>query len=80
MPVKSGLSHGSAAFTSLLVGSVISEYISMHSHVLRRAATLAGRATTASLGLELSGPFVGLVVVSTTLAFLWGVLYHVRRH
>jgi hypothetical protein len=80
MPAKSGLSHGFAAFTSIVLGSFISNYLAAHESILTGLTVSVGRAVTGTVGIEASDTLAGLVVVGFWLAFVWGLAYHLARH
>jgi len=80
MPVKSGASHALAAFTTIILGAVISNFLNAHSSVLRDLSSTVGGFVTTVGGVDLSNTLVGLLVISTFLSFLWGVAYHIARH
>lgn len=80
MPAKSGLSHGFAAFFSIIIGSFISNYLSAHQSLLTDLTVAAGQAAVGLVGLRANRRVAGLVVVGSLLAFCWGIAYHVARH
>jgi len=80
MPTKSGLSHGFATFISILLGTVISNYLSAHKTIFTRATRSAGDIFTTSLGINQSNTIVGMLLISSVLAFMWGVAYHLARN
>lgn len=80
MPAKSGLSHAVAAFVSIVLGALISNFLSAHARVLTDFSHTVGGAITGTAGLSLPKPVTGMLVVSTVLAFLWGITYHYARH
>jgi hypothetical protein len=80
MPAKSGASHALAAFLSIVLGSILSNFISSHSGLLTTASESVGGTITGTTGITLSENAVGLLTISTALAFLWGVAYHRARH
>jgi len=69
-----------AAFTTVLLGSVISNVLNTHSQLLRSLSAEVGSTVAAVTGVDVSNSVLGLVVVATTLSFLWGVAYHYARH
>lgn len=80
MPAKSGFSHAFAAFASIIIGSFLSNYLAAHESVLTNMTQTAGRWLTATIGVPASSTVVGMLLVSSILAFVWGVAYHVARH
>jgi len=80
MPAKSGASHALAAFLSIVLGSILSNFMSSHSGLLTTASQSVGGTITGTTGITLSENAVGLLTISTALAFLWGVAYHQARH
>lgn len=82
MPIRTGGSHAVASLTTLLVGALLSEYVS----------TVAPPVTEFSLllltGLEALGgvpiarkeSLAGSLLVILVLSFVWGVGYHVARY
>lgn len=79
MPTKSGASHGFAALLSVLLGSVVSEYVSAVLPGFEEASVLAGRYLTAVTGASYDPQFAGGLALATGIAFCWGVVYHLRR-
>jgi len=82
MPMKSGASHGFAAFTTLIVGTILSKYVwdllpSLGEVSLLVVRTLQSRTGTA---LPVTEEFAGALVVMTGLSFVWGTVYHLGRH
>jgi hypothetical protein len=80
MPAKSGASHASAAFLSIVLGALISNVLSAHAGLLGDTVEGVGSLVATIPGLSLSEDVTGLLVVSTLLAFLWGVAYHYSQH
>lgn len=80
MPTKSGLSHGLAAFMSIILGTIISNYLSAHETILTNVTKIAGEIIVGVLGLNQLSTVAGMLLISSILAFLWGVAYHVARH
>lgn len=79
MPAKSGASHALAAFLSIIIGAFISNFLSAHVRVLTAASERVGGAITGLTGAVVPEETAGLLVISTFLAFLWGVAYHYAR-
>lgn len=80
MPAKTGASHAFAAFLSIIIGSIISNFLSAHTGVLNSVSKGAGELLTGLTGISMSEEVTGLLAVSSLLAFLWGVAYHYARH
>lgn len=80
MPAKTGASHAFAAFTSMVVGTVLSKYIWNHAPSLAEAGTRVSAMLASTAGVELPATASGSLVVVLGLSFLWGVVYHVTRH
>jgi hypothetical protein len=82
MPATSGVSHGLAAFTTLLVGTVLSKWIWDLLPPLGEAALATVSLIRATTGVALPADerFAGTVVVMVALSFVWGVVYHFGRH
>jgi hypothetical protein len=82
MPVKSGASHGFAAFGTLIIGTMLSKFIwdilpplgQLSVRVIKYLNELAG------LEVPTNEQFAGAVVVMVGLSSLWGVIFHVSRH
>jgi hypothetical protein len=69
MPTKSGLSHGLAAFTSIILGTIISNYLSAHETVLTDVTKIAGGMIVHVLGLNHLRTVAGMLLISSILAF-----------
>lgn len=80
MPAKSGASHAAAAFLSIIIGVIISNYLAAHGGVLNAISVRVGRIITGLIGIEFPSELVGLIIISTFLAFLWGIAYHYARN
>jgi hypothetical protein len=80
VPAKSGASHALAAFLSIVLGSVLSDFISSYSGLMTTASESAGGTITGTTGITLSENAVGLLTIPTALSFLWGVAYHRARY
>lgn len=82
MPAKTGGSHAFASFVSLLVGTMLSNYLWQVAPSLGEASVavmeLVRTATGASV--PVSNQFAGSVVVMVGLSFVWGLVYHLGRH
>jgi len=76
MPAKSGASHATAAFVSIVIGAFISDFLAAHAEVLTAASERIGRAIAELTGAVVPEEVAGLLAISTFLAFLWGVAYH----
>jgi len=82
MTVKSGMSHGFAAFGTLICGSVLSKFIWEFLPPLGELALLAISTFQAVTGADIpvNEQFAGTIIVMLGLSFLWGVVYHIGRH
>lgn len=81
MPAKSGASHAMAAFLSIILGSIISNFLSAHTDLLTNLSERIGGGFAGAIGVSsLPENAMGLIIISTVLAFLWGVAYHHARH
>jgi hypothetical protein len=80
MPAKSGLSHGFAAFTSIILGTIVSNYLSAHDTILTKITHTTGELIISTLELNQPRTVAGMLLISSILAFLWGVTYHTARH
>lgn len=80
MPAKSGASHAGAAFLSIVLGALISNVLSAHAGLLGDVVEGVGSLVASVPVISLSEDVTGLLVVSTLLAFLWGVAYHYSEH
>lgn len=79
MPTKTGASHGFAALSSIVLGSIISEWVSAAIPAFTDASVLAGRYLTSLTGIAYDPQFAGSLVLATGIAFCWGVVYHFAR-
>lgn len=79
MPTRSGASHGFAALSSVVLGSVISEWISAVVPAFSDASVAAGQFLTSLTGTPYDARFAGSLVLATGIAFCWGVAYHFAR-
>lgn len=80
MPAKSGASHALASFITIILGTLISNYLNAHSNLLWGITRSVGGVVIGVTGLSLPEVVTGIAVVSTVLSFLWGVAYHISRH
>jgi hypothetical protein len=80
MPAKSGASHAFAAFLSIILGALISNFISAHTELLTDLSSAIGQVVVGITGASIPEEVSGLLLVSTFLAFLWGLAYHYARH
>lgn len=76
MPAKTGASHAIASFGSIVLGA----YISAHTSLVTGISQSIGESVLATVGLSLPESVTGMLLISTGLAFLWGVAYHFARH
>ena len=65
-----------AAFVSIVIGAFISDFLAAHVEVLTAASERIGGATTESTGAVVPEEVAGLLAISASLAFPWGVAYH----
>ena len=76
MPAKTGASHAIASFGSIVLGA----YISAHTSLVTGISRSIGESVLSTAGLSLPESVTGMLLISTGLAFLWGVAYHFARH
>lgn len=79
MPVRSGFSHGLAAFFGIVFASIISESVRMHNESLHSATVAVGSFVVDLFGLDMPESIVGIIVLAFVLAFGWGMVYHWGR-
>lgn len=82
MAATSGISHGFAAFGTLICGSILSKFIWEFIPPLGQLSLLSIRIIQSVTGAEIpvNEQFAGTIVVMIGLSFLWGVIYHLGRH
>lgn len=82
MTLKSGMSHGFAAFGTLICGSVLSKFIWEFLPPLGELALLSISTLQSLTGADIpvNEQFAGTVIVMLGLSFLWGIVYHIGRH
>lgn len=80
MPAKTGGSHALAAFTSMIVGTMLSKYLWEYAPPLAEVGVAIGDRVAALTGTPIPREQAGAMVVIVGLSFLWGVTYHVTRH
>lgn len=84
MPVKSGGSHAVASFMSIVLGAILSAYLSAHSRLIHSLSESAGSFLQSVLGARFDAALppriAGILAISTVISFVWGVLYHRARH
>lgn len=82
MPATSGMSHGFAAFASLIIGTILSKFVWDFLPPLGELSLFLIRETRSITGasIPVNEQFAGSVVVMVGLSFLWGVIYHFSRH
>ena len=84
MARKSGLSHGLAAFLSMMVGSLMISYFKSFFpsliDFLEQTAARAGSWLEGQIGIAPNPDIFVPAFVGFILAFLWGMLYHRIRH
>ena len=76
MPAKTGASHAIASFGSIVLGA----YISAHTSLVTGISRSIGDSVLSTVGLSLPESVTGMLLISTALAFLWGIAYHFARH
>lgn len=79
MPTRSGASHGFAALLSVVLGSIIAEWVSAVLPAFTDASVVAGQYLTSLTGTAYDPQFAGSLVLATGIAFCWGVAYHFAR-
>ncbi|MFB6220849.1 MAG: hypothetical protein ABEH90_05360 [Halolamina sp.] len=80
MPASSGASHAGAALSSFVIAALLDSYLSVHATTVVEATSLLGSVLTETVGVRADPSLVGLVVATSGLAFIWGVVYHHGRH
>ena len=82
MPASSGASHGFAAFASVLIGAIMSKYVWQLVPPVGEISLLAIEIIQFFTGTNLptNEQFAGTIVVMFGLSFVWGIVYHIRRH
>ena len=82
MPAKTGGSHAFASPVSLLVGTMLSNYLWQVAPSLGEASVAVMRLVRDATGasVPVSDQFAGSVVVMVALSFAWGLVYHLGRH
>ena len=84
MAAKSGASHGLAAFLSLLVGGTLVDWLRPEFPVLftylSKAAVAVAACVERTFYVHLPARAFVMAFVAFMLSFLWGVLYHLKRH
>lgn len=82
MPTTSGVSHGAAAFVTLIVGTILSKLVWDTVPPLGRLSLfiIAWLRSVAGANIPVSEQFPGAVVLMIGLSFIWGVVYHFGRH
>lgn len=76
MPAKTGASHAIASLGSIVLGA----YISAHTSLVTGISQSIGESVLSAIGVSLHESVTGMLLISTGLAFLWGVAYHFARH
>jgi hypothetical protein len=79
VPTKTGGSHALAAFVSIVLGSLISNFLAAHTGLLTALSRSVGSVVTSVLGVSVPWRVTGMAVIATGLAFVWGVAYHYSR-
>lgn len=82
MPATTGLSHGVAAFTTLIIGTILSKWIWKLLPPLGEVSLFVIGAIRSVTGADIpvNQEFAGTIVVMLGLSFIWGVIYHFGRH
>lgn len=80
MALTSGGSHSFSAFASMVVATVISKYVWNQTPSFVEVSKLVGDAIVVVTGVQLAPKTAGSILIASSLAFVWGVLYHVTRH
>jgi hypothetical protein len=82
MTLKSGMSHGLAAFGTLIFGTTLSKFIWDILPPLGELALLSISTLQSITGanIPVNERFAGTIVVMVILSFIWGVVYHLGRH
>lgn len=80
MPAKTGGSHAVAAFSSMLVGAIISKFVWVQLPSFATLSRELGRLLVLFTGVQYEPKMVGTMLLGAGLAFCWGVAYHVTRH
>ena len=78
MPLRTGVSHAGAALSSLLLSVTIATYVEQYA-LVGAVTSRAGALAAAAFCGAVSADYVGALVVSAALSFLWGIAYHLRR-
>ncbi|MFT4921436.1 MAG: hypothetical protein ACI8XM_000633 [Haloarculaceae archaeon] len=76
MPAKTGASHAIASLGSILLGA----YISAHTSLVTGISQSIGESVLSAIGVSLHESVTGMLLISTGLAFMWGIAYHFARH
>lgn len=80
MAATSGASHGIAAFICILISGLINDLLGRYATAFTDLGGALGETVTGVLGVSLPATTIGHLLVATSLAFVWGVAYHYRRH
>lgn len=79
MPGKSGVSHGFASLVTLVLGSLLSNYVWELAPPLGELSLFTMELLTAGTGVTVNRELAGAAVGMFSLSFLWGVMYHLSR-
>lgn len=82
MPAKTGASHGMAAFSTFLIGSIFSKAVwdiippvaEISLFVVETLQSIVG------VNIQANEQTAGTLVIMFVLSILWGVGYHLQRH
>jgi len=82
MPATTGASHGIAAFVTLIIGTVLSKFVWELMPPVGELSLFVITTIQSITGAEIPADeqIAGAAVVMVFLSFLWGVVYHFRRH
>ena len=80
MPATSGASHAGAAFVTILLGATIKSLLGSHTDLINDLSESIGSTIGSTVGASVPEELAGVLVISTVLAFLWGIAYHHARH
>lgn len=80
MAATSGASHAGAALITIILGATIKSLLGSHTELINDISEGIGSTIASVTGASLPEELAGILVISTVLAFLWGVAYHHARH
>jgi len=85
MPLKTGSSHALATLLLTVISAILIEflrelgYISLIIRYLDGVAGYLAHTISSSFNVPISGQFFTIVLTSSVLAFIWGMVFHVSR-